>query len=80
MDWLAKHQPAELLLEWNQVFSASAKKASVLFRSAALSVDWLPSNVLDQLEFDRKLARAVHKKDRVGTYASVWKAQIRNDV
>lgn len=76
MDWLARHQPTELLLEWDQIFSAAAKGASVLFRSAALTIDWLPPTVLDKLEFEIEAAQTVHKKDRVGTYASVWKAEI----
>jgi S-adenosylmethionine-diacylglycerol 3-amino-3-carboxypropyl transferase len=69
MDWLAAH-PRLLEEEWRWIFRSAAPGARVIFRSGAADVRFMPVSVLERLVFDRERALALHRRDRVGTYAS----------
>jgi S-adenosylmethionine-diacylglycerol 3-amino-3-carboxypropyl transferase len=69
MDWLAT-RPRLLEEEWQGIFRASAPGARVIFRSGGEDVSFLPVSVLRRLRFERERAEELHRRDRVGTYAS----------
>lgn len=69
-DWMADAKPKLLAEEWRQILRNSSSGTKILFRSAGSSLDFLPDFVFDKLEFQPKLTKEAHKKDRVGTYES----------
>jgi S-adenosylmethionine-diacylglycerol 3-amino-3-carboxypropyl transferase len=75
MDWLAPH-PRLLEEEWAQLFRRAGAGARVIFRSGSGDETFLPLSVLRRLRFDRERARLLHRRDRVGTYASFHIARL----
>jgi S-adenosylmethionine-diacylglycerol 3-amino-3-carboxypropyl transferase len=75
-DWLAHRHPQAMQEEWDAIFAHAAPNASILMRSAGLSVDFLPPAVERRLE--RRVAEAARAQDadRVGTYGSTVYAGI----
>ena len=69
MDWLAQ-SPRLLEEEWAGIFRAAGPGARVIFRSGGKDELFLPVAVLRRLLFERERADALHRLDRVGTYAS----------
>jgi len=69
MDWLAPH-PRLLEEEWAGIFRMAGPGARVIFRSGGADELFLPLSVLRRLRFERERAEALHRRDRVGTYAS----------
>lgn len=72
-DWLAAHDVPALEEEWRLILKNSKPGTKILMRSAALRIDFFPSFVMEQVEWipQEELAE-IHKKDRVGTYGSVY--------
>ena len=75
MDWLAPH-PRLLEAEWEEIFRVAGPEASVIFRSGGRDERFLPLSVLGRLRFERERAEALHRRDRVGTYASFHIARL----
>jgi S-adenosylmethionine-diacylglycerol 3-amino-3-carboxypropyl transferase len=69
MDWLAQ-KPRLLEEEWAGIFRMAGSGARVIFRSGGRDELFLPLSVLRRLRFERERAEALHRRDRVGTYAS----------
>jgi S-adenosylmethionine-diacylglycerol 3-amino-3-carboxypropyl transferase len=76
-DWLAQNNRAALENEWKQILKNSAPSAKYLLRSAALEVDFFPDFVLDRVHFHEEEMKASHAQDRVGTYGSVYLAELK---
>jgi S-adenosylmethionine-diacylglycerol 3-amino-3-carboxypropyl transferase len=74
MDWLAL-KPQVLEEEWARIFASAAEGARIIFRSGAPDARCLPPSVLRRLHFDEERAERLHRRDRVGTYASFHIAQ-----
>jgi len=70
-DWMAANNRPALSEEWNLILQNSAPGASILMRSAAMKVDFIPDFVYQKVKFDVPRADATLQHDRVGTYASV---------
>ena len=79
MDWLAT-RPRLLEEEWQGIFRVAAPDARVIFRSGAQDVSFLPVSVLRRLFFERERALQLHRRDRVGTYASFHIASLASAV
>jgi S-adenosylmethionine-diacylglycerol 3-amino-3-carboxypropyl transferase len=75
MDWLASH-PRLLEAEWAEIFRVAGPGARVIFRSGGRDELFLPLCVLRRLRFERERAKALHRRDRVGTYASFHIARL----
>jgi S-adenosylmethionine-diacylglycerol 3-amino-3-carboxypropyl transferase len=75
-DWLAAHDPAALRDEWELILQNCAPKARILLRSAGVSVDFIPPDILARLRFHPRLADEQHTLDRVGTYGSTHLAEV----
>ncbi|HVO10471.1 MAG TPA: BtaA family protein [Vicinamibacteria bacterium] len=75
MDWMASH-PRLLEEEWAGIFRVAGPGARVIFRSGARDELFLPLSVLRRLVFERERAAALHRHDRVGTYASFHIARL----
>lgn len=69
MDWLAQ-RPQLLEEEWAHIFRVADPGARVIFRSGASDARVLPLSVVRRLRFEAERARDLHRRDRVGTYAS----------
>jgi S-adenosylmethionine-diacylglycerol 3-amino-3-carboxypropyl transferase len=77
LDWM---EPGALAGEWEAIFAKASPGATVIFRSALASVDYLdelpvrfqgrPSVLGSLLEYDREQAAALHARDRVHLYGS----------
>lgn len=87
MDWLAQHHKDVLQEQWQAIVDGTVDGARVLWRSAALQVEFvdpLEMNVNGQayllgdlLEYHTELAERLHVQDRVNTYGSFYIADIR---
>jgi S-adenosylmethionine-diacylglycerol 3-amino-3-carboxypropyl transferase len=75
MDWLAPH-PRLLEEEWNGIFRVAGPGARVIFRSGGSDELFLPLSVLRRLRFEHERAAELHRRDRVGTYASFHIARL----
>ena len=75
MDWLAQ-KPRLLEEEWAGIFRMAGPGARVIFRSGGSDELFLPLSVLRRLRFERERAEALHRRDRVGTYASFHIARL----
>jgi S-adenosylmethionine-diacylglycerol 3-amino-3-carboxypropyl transferase len=75
MDWLAP-QPQLVEQEWDGIFRVAGPGARVIFRSGACDARVLPLSVVRRLHFERERARMLHRRDRVGTYASFHIARL----
>ncbi len=79
MDWLGAHDAAALAEEWEMILARAAPSAKILFRSAharpwfldrlTITADGAQRPLRDVLRFDETLARRLHLRDRVHTYA-----------
>lgn len=76
-DWLAAHDPAALLEEWEAILATAAPGAKVLLRSAGLDLSFVPPEVRARLSLRPDLTEPLHLADRVGTYGSLHLAEIR---
>ena len=86
MDWLYEHRPDLLRAEWQSIIDRSAPQARVLWRSAALNVDFVDKLTItsdgksmavgDLLSYDQDLAQRLHLRDRVHTYGSFYIADL----
>ena len=80
MDWLAQHHADILERQWQAIVDHADNEARILWRSAALEVDFIdpiPIQIDGQthelgelLSYNRSLADELHAKDRVNTYGS----------
>lgn len=69
-DWLANHSPDALEEEWRLILKNSRPGTRILFRSAGVSIDFLPDFIHHHVRFMPGLTEPLHKRDRVGTYGS----------
>jgi S-adenosylmethionine-diacylglycerol 3-amino-3-carboxypropyl transferase len=76
LDWLAWHDTAALLEEWEEIFRNSRPGAKILMRSAGPDLRFLPENVTSRLRFFPELTAPLHEQDRVGTYGSLHLAEV----
>ncbi|MEM9645128.1 MAG: BtaA family protein [Planctomycetota bacterium] len=87
MDWLYDRMPDSLAREWQAIVHRASSNARVLWRSAALSVDFidplkvqLSGNIVqvgDLLTYRNELADTLHRQDRVHTYGSFYVADLK---
>jgi S-adenosylmethionine-diacylglycerol 3-amino-3-carboxypropyl transferase len=75
-DWLAAHDTAALLDEWQLILANSAPGAKVLMRSAGLDLSFVPESIRERLRFFPQRTEALHQLDRVGTYGSLHFAEV----
>lgn len=71
-DWLAANDRPALEEEWRLILANSRPGARILLRSAAAEIDFFPDFVHRAVRFQPEKTATVHRKDRVGTYASVY--------
>lgn len=76
-DWLANNDVAALEEEWRLILKNSFSGTKILMRSAAKEIQFFPDFVKEALIFDTEKTHIQHKKDRVGTYASVYLATVK---
>ncbi|WP_367389966.1 DUF3419 family protein [Lewinella sp. LCG006] len=71
-DWLAAHDLAGLVEEWELILENSRSGTRILMRSAADKIDFIPAFVHQRVDFKSNMELAdIHAADRVATYASV---------
>lgn len=75
-DWLAWHDPSALREEWELILANSRPGTRILMRSAALKLDFVPSDIQARLRFFPELTEPLHHFDRVGTYGSLSFAEV----
>lgn len=75
-DWLAAHDTAALLDEWELIIANSTPGAKVLMRSAGLDLSFVPESIRARLRFFPQRTEALHELDRVGTYGSLHFAEV----
>jgi S-adenosylmethionine-diacylglycerol 3-amino-3-carboxypropyl transferase len=76
-DWLAHHDPAALAEEWALIFANSRPGTRILLRSAGLNLDFVPADIRARLKFFPTQTNRLHQTDRVGTYGSLYFAEVR---
>lgn len=86
MDWLYDRFPERLASEWQSILNRATSDARILWRSAALSVDFVDPLVVraegrrvrigDLLTYRPELASELHDRDRVHTYGSFYIADL----
>ncbi|MCC9643273.1 BtaA family protein [Rhodopirellula sp. JC740] len=86
MDWLYDRYPELLASEWQSILNRATSDARVLWRSAALTVDFVDPLKLqfegnqvqlgDLLHYHQELATSLHARDRVHTYGSFYIADL----
>lgn len=79
MDWLGAQDARLLAEEWEMILARAAPSARIIFRSAharpwfldrlRITVEGAQRPLADVLRFDESLARRLHLRDRVHTYA-----------
>ena len=77
-DWLAANNRPALEEEWRAILENSREGTRILLRSAAYEVDFFPDFVRERVVFDKEKTTEWHKKDRVGTYGSVYLGIVKN--
>ena len=75
-DWLAAHDTAALLDEWELILANSAPGAKIIMRSAGLDLSFVPASIHAKLRFFPERTEALHQLDRVGTYGSFHYAEV----
>jgi len=75
-DWLAWHEPAALVEEWELIFANSRPGTRILMRSAGLDLSFIPAAVRTRLRFFPERTEPLHRTDRVGTYGSLHFAEV----
>lgn len=78
-DWLAANDVEGLAEEWDLILKNSRLDSKILLRSAAHEPSFIPDFVENKVTFEQKLTAETHAKDRVGTYASVRLAIVKNN-
>jgi S-adenosylmethionine-diacylglycerol 3-amino-3-carboxypropyl transferase len=76
-DWLAWHDPAALLEEWELILRNSRPGTRILMRSAALDLSFVPEVVRERVSFHPEITEPLHAQDRVGTYGSFHLGVVR---
>lgn len=86
MDWLYENYPELLRAEWQSIVDRATLDARVIWRSAALDVDFVDPQVVrlnggqvsmgEVLRYQKDLAAELHPHDRVHTYGSFHIADI----
>lgn len=86
MDWLYDQGADYLAEEWQLIVDRASPRARVIWRSAALAVDFVdPLSVLldgasvkvgEVLRYDHELAAQLHRNDRVHTYGSFYVGEL----
>ncbi len=76
-DWLAANDVPALEEEWRLILKNSRPGTKILLRSAAEKVDFFPDFVREAVDFNNPKAAETHRRDRVGTYASVYLGTVR---
>ena len=86
MDWLYENHPQALRSEWQSIVDHSAPHTRILWRSAALTVDFVDPSMVqacgkstrigDLLCYHSALAEKLHQTDRVHTYGSFYIADL----
>ncbi len=71
-DWLAAHNVPALEEEWRLILDNSRPGTRILLRSAAEEVNFFPDFVKAAVDFEQEKTLETHRRDRVGTYASVY--------
>ncbi|MBI1185130.1 DUF3419 family protein [bacterium] len=69
-DWLAAHNEEALKEEWRLIAENSTPDAKTIMRSAALQIDFLPTESTDYFAFTNQIE--LHRECRVGTYCSTY--------
>lgn len=69
MDWLST-QPRLLADEWRCIIDRAEPGARIIYRSGSITCNYIPDFALRRLQFQSEKTRALHGRDRVGTYAS----------
>lgn len=87
MDWLYDRFPERLASEWQSILNRATDDARILWRSAALDVDFVNPLMVrqndqsvqlgDLLHYHSDLANDLHARDRVNTYGSFYIADLR---
>lgn len=75
-DWLAQHDVAALAEEWELILNNSRPGSRILMRSAAHEINFLPDFARQSLRFFPHLTTPLHLQDRVGTYGSLYFAEV----
>jgi S-adenosylmethionine-diacylglycerol 3-amino-3-carboxypropyl transferase len=75
-DWLAQHDPRALEEEWHLILENSRPGSKILMRSASTHIDFLPKLAQSALRFFPELTHGLHQQDRVGTYGSLYFAEV----
>ncbi len=88
MDWLSDRFFPLLEAEWQAILHRATPDARFLWRSGGLRTDFVEQVHVNQngqslslnqlLTYDTELAKELHAKDRVHTYASFYIASLRN--
>ncbi|MCG8650430.1 MAG: BtaA family protein, partial [Pirellulales bacterium] len=86
MDWLYDRFPELLAAEWQSIIDRASHQSRVLWRSAALQVDFVDPLTIrsggrqryvgDLLRYHPELAADLHSRDRVHTYGSFYIADL----
>jgi S-adenosylmethionine-diacylglycerol 3-amino-3-carboxypropyl transferase len=86
MDWLYDRGGDLLAQEWQLIVDRASPRARVIWRSAALAVDFVdplaisldgaPARVGEVLRYEHDLAARLHRDDRVHTYGSFYVVEL----
>jgi S-adenosylmethionine-diacylglycerol 3-amino-3-carboxypropyl transferase len=86
MDWLYDRGGDLLAQEWQLIVDRAAPRARIIWRSAALAVDFVdplaisldgaPARVGEVLRYEHDLAARLHRDDRVHTYGSFYVVEL----
>ncbi len=71
-DWLAANNRTALAEEWETILNNSRRGTRILLRSAQYQISFFPEFVKEKVYFEKEKTVQTHKKDRVGTYGSVY--------
>jgi S-adenosylmethionine-diacylglycerol 3-amino-3-carboxypropyl transferase len=90
MDWLYDQGRDLLAQEWQSIVDRAAPRARVIWRSAALAVDFVdplaisldgaPAKVGEVLRYEHDLAAQLHRIDRVHTYGSFYVGELSKGI
>ena len=75
-DWLAWKDPVGLREEWDLILANSRPGTRILLRSAGLDCGFIPDTIQTRLRFRPDLTEPLHRRDRVGTYGSLYLAEV----
>lgn len=75
-DWMARHDPQALQEEWRLILKNSQRGSKILMRSASAEINYFPSPVKSAVRFFPELTTKLHQTDRVGTYGSLYLAEV----